>query len=201
MSTITATSPRVETVVTDETRKYLENDVERMVRSRQEISEMKERLWIVRHMDRILTSNRKRYLHLERAFMKRDMNNLRRRDASMTSMRPEQLRRERVLGKNRTSRSSTLRLEKPLTWNLRTSADEEKYREGKREGERRNVDHRGGCGDKENDKTLGKVSPRMSLDNCKAWREFDPREFVLPRRRVSEPWNRDKAQKSTRTVP
>ena len=41
---IPAGSLRVETVVTVETRQYLENDMERMLRSRQEISEMKERL-------------------------------------------------------------------------------------------------------------------------------------------------------------
>ena len=74
-------------------------------------------------------------------------------------------------------------------------------REWERAGERCNVDHRGGCGDKEKAKTFGKASPRMSLDNCKAWRESDPREFVLPQREVSEPWDRGKAQKSTRTVP
>ena len=44
MPTTTAGSPRVETVVTGETRQYLENGMERMLRSRQEISEMKERL-------------------------------------------------------------------------------------------------------------------------------------------------------------
>ena len=73
--------------------------------------------------------------------------------------------------------------------------------EWEREGERYNIDHKGGCGDKEKAKTFGEATPRMSLDNCKAWRESDPREFVLPRREVSEPWGRGKAQKSTRTVP
>ena len=52
-----------------------------------------------------------------------------------------------------------------------------------REGEGWNVDHRGGCGDTEKAKTFGKASPRVSLDNCKAWRESNPRDFVLPRRR------------------
>ena len=39
----TAESPRVETVVTGETRQYFENGMERMMRSRHDISEMKER--------------------------------------------------------------------------------------------------------------------------------------------------------------
>ena len=56
----TAGSSRVETVVTGETRQCLENDMERMLRSRQEISEMKERL-------------RRRYLQLVRALLKRDL--------------------------------------------------------------------------------------------------------------------------------
>ena len=50
-------------------------------------------------------------------------------------------------------------------------------RDWEREGERCNVDHRGGCGDKEKANTFGKASPRMNLDNCKAWLESDPREF------------------------
>ena len=50
--------------------------MERMLRSRQEISEMKERLGIIPYMDRTLASNRRRYLQLVRALMKRDMVNL-----------------------------------------------------------------------------------------------------------------------------
>ena len=77
MPTTTAGSPRVETVVTGETRQYLvENGMERMLRSRQEISEMEERLGIIPHMDRTLASNRRRYLQLVRALLKRDMVNL-----------------------------------------------------------------------------------------------------------------------------
>ena len=68
----TAGSPSVETVVTGETRQYLENGMERMVRSRQEISEMKERLGIIPYMDKTLASNWRRYLQLERALLKRD---------------------------------------------------------------------------------------------------------------------------------
>ena len=60
MPTTTAGSPRVETLVTGETRQYLENGMERMLRSRQEISEMKERLGIIPHMDRTLASNWRR---------------------------------------------------------------------------------------------------------------------------------------------
>ena len=41
MPTTSAGSPRVETVVTGETRQDLENGMERMLRSRQEISEIK----------------------------------------------------------------------------------------------------------------------------------------------------------------
>ena len=73
MPTTTAGSHRVETVVTGETRQYLENGKERMLRSRQEISEMKERLEIIPYMDKTLASNRRRYLQLMRAFLKRDM--------------------------------------------------------------------------------------------------------------------------------
>ena len=76
MPTTTAGSPRVETVVTGETRQYLENGMERMLRNRQEISEMKERLGIIPYMDRTLASNRRRYLQLVRALLKRDMVNL-----------------------------------------------------------------------------------------------------------------------------
>ena len=47
MPTTTAGSPRA--VVTGETRQYLENGMERMLRSKQEISEMKERLGIIPH--------------------------------------------------------------------------------------------------------------------------------------------------------
>ena len=39
LPTTTAGSPRVETGMTDETRQYLENGMERMLRSRQEILE------------------------------------------------------------------------------------------------------------------------------------------------------------------
>ena len=42
----TVGSPPVETVVTSETRQYFENGMERMLRSRHEVSEMKERLEI-----------------------------------------------------------------------------------------------------------------------------------------------------------
>ena len=52
--TTTAGSPRVETVVTCETCRYLENGMERMLRSRQETTEMKERLGIIPYMDRTL---------------------------------------------------------------------------------------------------------------------------------------------------
>ena len=52
MPTTTAGTHRVETVVTGETSQYLENGMEHMLRSRQEISEMKERLVITPHMDR-----------------------------------------------------------------------------------------------------------------------------------------------------
>ena len=76
MPTTTAGSPRVETVVTGETRQYLENGMERMLRSRQEILEMKERLGIIPYMDKTLASNRRRYFQLVRAFMKRYMVNL-----------------------------------------------------------------------------------------------------------------------------
>ena len=76
MPTTTAGSPRVETVVTGETRQCFEHGMERMLRSRQEISEMKERLGIIPHMYRTLASNQRRYLQLVRAFMKRDMVNL-----------------------------------------------------------------------------------------------------------------------------
>ena len=48
----TSGSPRVETVVTGETRQYLANDMERMLRSRQEISDTKERLGIILSMDK-----------------------------------------------------------------------------------------------------------------------------------------------------
>ena len=50
--------------------------MERMLRSRQEISEMKERLGIIPYMDRTLASNQRRHLQLVRALMKRDMVNL-----------------------------------------------------------------------------------------------------------------------------
>ena len=75
MPTATARSPRVETVVTGETRQYLEGGMQRMLRSRQDISEMKERLGIIPYTDRTLASNRRRYLQLVRALMKRDMVN------------------------------------------------------------------------------------------------------------------------------
>ena len=70
MPTTTAGSHRVET------RQYLENGMERMLRSKQEISEMKERLGIIPYMDTTLASNRRRYLQLARALLKRDMVNL-----------------------------------------------------------------------------------------------------------------------------
>ena len=44
-----------------------------MLRSRQEISEMEERLEIIPYMDKTLASNRRRYLQLVRALFKRDM--------------------------------------------------------------------------------------------------------------------------------
>ena len=69
MPTTTAGTPRVETDVTGETRQYLENGMERMLRSRQEISEMKERLRITPYMDKTLASNGRRYLQLERALL------------------------------------------------------------------------------------------------------------------------------------
>ena len=72
MPTTTAGSHRVETAVTGETRQYLENGMERMLRSRQEISEMKERLRIIPYMDRTLSSNQRRYLQPVRALLKRD---------------------------------------------------------------------------------------------------------------------------------
>ena len=46
-----------------------------MLRTRQEISEIKERLGIIPYTDRTLASNRRRYLQLVRALMKRDMVN------------------------------------------------------------------------------------------------------------------------------
>ena len=55
--------PRVETVVTGET----ENGMERVLRVRQEIS------GIIPYMDKTLASNRRRYLQLVRALLKRDM--------------------------------------------------------------------------------------------------------------------------------
>ena len=76
MPTTTAGLPRVETVVTGETRQYLENGMERMLRSRQEISEMKERLGIIPYMDRTLASTGRRYLQPVRVLLKRDMVNL-----------------------------------------------------------------------------------------------------------------------------
>ena len=54
MPTTTAGPFRVETVVTGETRRYLENGMEPMLRSRQEISEMTERLGITPYMDKNL---------------------------------------------------------------------------------------------------------------------------------------------------
>ena len=69
----TAGSPRVETVVTGETRQYFENGIERMLRSRHEISEMKEHWGITPYMDKMLASNRRRYLQLVRALLKRDL--------------------------------------------------------------------------------------------------------------------------------
>ena len=56
-----------------ETRRYLEHGMERMLRSRQEISEMKERLRIIPYMDKTLASNRRRYLQLVRTLLKRDI--------------------------------------------------------------------------------------------------------------------------------
>ena len=47
--------------------------MERMLRSRHEISEMKERLGITPYMDKTLACNRRRYLQLVRALMKRDL--------------------------------------------------------------------------------------------------------------------------------
>ena len=47
-----------------------------MLGSRQEISEMKERLGIIPNMDRTLAINRRRCLQLVRALVKRDMVNL-----------------------------------------------------------------------------------------------------------------------------
>ena len=69
----TAASPRVEAVVTGETRQYLEDGMERMLRSMQEISEMKGRLGTRHHMDKTLASNRRRHLQLVRALLKRDL--------------------------------------------------------------------------------------------------------------------------------
>ena len=69
----TAGSLRVEIVVTGETRQYLENGMERMLKSRQEISEMKERLGITPYMDKTFAFNRRRYLQLVRALLKRDL--------------------------------------------------------------------------------------------------------------------------------
>ena len=73
MPATTAGSPSVETVATGETCQYLENGMERMLRSRQEISEMKERLGIIPFMDKTLASNRRRCLQFVRALLKRDM--------------------------------------------------------------------------------------------------------------------------------
>ena len=50
MPKTTARSLRVETVVTGETRQYLENGMQRVLRSRREISEMKERLGIAPYL-------------------------------------------------------------------------------------------------------------------------------------------------------
>ena len=55
--------------------------------------------------------------------------------------------------------------------------------------------------DKEKCKMLEKVSLGTSQGNCESWRGSDPRELVLPRKSVSEPWDRGKAQKANRTVP
>ena len=76
LPTTTAGSLRVQTVVTGETRQYLENGMEHMLRCGQEISEMKQRLGIIPYMNRTLASNRRRYLQLVRDIMKRDMVNL-----------------------------------------------------------------------------------------------------------------------------
>ena len=72
LPTTTAGSLRVESVVTGETREFLENGMERMLRSKHEITEMMERLGIVLYMDKTLASNRRRYVQLVRALMKRD---------------------------------------------------------------------------------------------------------------------------------
>ena len=71
MPTTNEGSPRVETVATSETRQSPENGTDRILRSRQEISEMKERLGIIPYW--ALASNQRRYLQLVRALLKRDM--------------------------------------------------------------------------------------------------------------------------------
>ena len=65
----TAGSHRVETSVTGETRQHLENGMERMLRSRQDISDMKKRLGIIPYIDKTLPSSRRHYLQLVRALL------------------------------------------------------------------------------------------------------------------------------------
>ena len=67
VQTTTAGSHRVETVVTGETRQYRENGMGRVLRSKQEMSEMKERLGTIPYMNITLAYNRRRYLQLVRA--------------------------------------------------------------------------------------------------------------------------------------
>ena len=69
----TAGCLRVDAVVTGETLQHLENGIERTLRSRQETSEMKERLGITPHMDKTLASDRRRYLQLARDLLTRDL--------------------------------------------------------------------------------------------------------------------------------
>ena len=74
-------------------------------------------------------------------------------------------------------------------------------REWEREGERCNVDHRGGCGDKEKAKTFGKASPRMSLTIAKPGGNPTLANLSFLGGGSASHRGRGKAQKSTRTVP
>ena len=108
-------------------------------------------------------------------------------------MRPEQLRRESVLGRNRTSRSPTLRLGQQLTRNLRTPADEENAGAGS-EKESDATSTRVGCGDKEKAKTFEKHQPEGESGQLQSLAEIRPSRICPSSEGVSEPWDRGKAQ-------
>ena len=69
----TAGSPAVETVVSDAARQFLGGDLQRMLRSNDEVKALKEAKKITPYMDRILATSRRRYLQVIRALLKRDM--------------------------------------------------------------------------------------------------------------------------------